>query len=678
MPINWRHSYDRARALCQNGHIEEAISEFKAILESNPSTFAVHNDLGIALFQRGSFAEAVACFETATRLNGNVPRTWYNGGTALCAMHRLEEGIGWFCKALALDPEFADAHYNISKALKTLGRVEEARIHLQAALKIDPANPDALNNLGTIMLQQDRHASAETCFARALALNPSFHEAAYNSAVAKQQSGCLEDAIKMVARALEIRPNYGDALALHVLLLQQACDWHHLRLVTERLEALTRTQLKAGQGSSEAPFLSFTRSPDPQRNLDIARLWSRRLKTMVNGFGDTSVEKYRHNRRPELDGKITVAYLSEQFRNAATAHLMASMFGRHDRKRFKIIAYSWGENDGSAYRRKIERDVDLFVDIRSLSDEAAARQIYDHGVDILVDLMGWMNGHRMGIAARRPAPVQANYLGYPGTTGADFMDYIIADDIVIPPEQRSYYSEKVVSMPHSYQVTDPNPPCIDEVVKRSDHGLPDNGLVFCSFNTDYKIEEPLFDCWMGLLNEVRGSVLWLIARSRITKDNLRNAAHNRGIDPQRLIFASPLPKDRHLARLKLADLALDTLTVNGHTTTSDALWAGVPVITVCGRHFASRVAASLLKAIGLSELITPDLISYYKLALSLASDTKLRESIRTRLLSAIPVQPLFDVDRFVRNLESAYTIMWQNYLQGQAPMSFKVKEPSQS
>ena len=308
--------------------------------------------------------------------------------------------------------------------------------------------------------------------------------------------------------------------------------------------------------------------------------------------------------------------------------------------------------------------MDHFIDIRTLSNADAASRIYHDRVDILVDLMGWMHGHRMDIAGQRPAPIQVSYLGYPATTGAAFFDFILADPVVIPPRHLQDYSEKVIWLPDCYQVTDPDTPIDAQPQERERCGLPSDGVVFCSFSTDYKIERQIFGSWMRILKAVPNSVLWLLVRSHEARENLCRAARLSGVPDQRLIFAAPLPKQKHLARLKLADLALDTLTVNGHTTTSDALWAGVPVISCQGNHFASRVASSILHAIGLDELVTHNLADYENLVIHLAVEHQRIKDLKTKLGKHKSCFPLFDIARFIHNIEKAYQEMWNWYLQG--------------
>jgi predicted O-linked N-acetylglucosamine transferase (SPINDLY family) len=666
----WLIPYRRGIDWFSRGFVEKAIEAFNNAINMNPYAAVVYHDIGIVLFLNERFEEAFVSFEKAVALDRQMTSAWLNGGNALCAMNRFEEAVQWIEQVLKMEPDHVHAHYNLGNIHKTTGAFEQALTCYQRTLAIEPSNVDAHNNAGIILMKQGMLGKALDCFTTALAFNPGCHQASYNAATAMQRLGHLEPALNHVRQTLQIQPGFGDALALYVSLLQQACDWDALSGAEKKLEKLTLKQLRNHERPSEQPFLSFVRSADPERNLQVAVEWSRWLISKWKGRACM----WRHQIHKRMRRSITIGYMSEQFRNAATAHLTAGLFKRHDRGKFKIIAYSWGEDDGSDFRRNIERDVDQFVDIRNLSDEAAARRIYEDEVDILIDLMGWMHGHRMGILLQRPAPVQVNYLGYPGTTGAPFIDYLLSDRIVTPTEHHDYYTEKVITLPNCYQATDCNPAIGSEAITRSSMGLPQNRIVFCAFSTDYKIEARVFDCWMDILRQVPGSVLWLIVRSRLTRHNLRRQAQKGGVDHQRLVFTQPLSKAEHLARIKLADIALDTFTVNGHTTTSDTLWAGVPVVTLMGTHFASRVASSILTAIGLNELVTHRVTDYKALAVKLALNPNRLAAVKAKLEINRAGMPLYDTDRFVRSLEQAYRRMWDRYISGQKAASFIIEE----
>jgi protein O-GlcNAc transferase len=653
-PLSWRAAYDFGRRLCIQENFPAAIEMFQAAIQLAPEAAEAYHDLGVTLHRIGCYDDALGCFESATMKNRGLASAWYNGGNTLCRLKRFEDAIKWYHRALDLNPGLSDARYNLANTYKQLGRNQDAVAQYSLVLEAHSNMPEAHNNMGTLLLAEMRFEEAMLSFEKAIALKPNHSQALYNAGLAHNHLGHIDRAFDYIEKCLKLQPEHGDALALLVSLLQQTCSWDALERVNGQLEKLTDRQLKAGQRTSESPFLSFRESSDTRRNFHIARAWSRWIqeKTQWEQHNFDFLGRRRHCQR------LTIGYLSEHFRDAATAHLIAGIFARHDRSKFKIVAYSWGADDGSFYRRKIERDVDLFVDIRDLSDRQAAERIYADQVDILVDLMGWMRGHRMGVLARRPAPVQTHYLGYPATTGASFIDYFLADKIVIPPAQQQDYAEKIVYLPNCYQVTDCETPVEMAVYRRSDFDLPSHGFLFCSFNTDYKIDRTTFRSWMRILHAVGNSVLWLLVRSDAARNNLRHAAAGHGIDPDRLIFAFPLPKARHLARLKLADLALDTMAVNGHTTTSDALWSGVPVITRQGDHFASRVASSILHAIGLSELVTVNAESYENLAVALAKDGARLKELKLKLENNKAEYPLFKINDFVSNLESAYQSMW--------------------
>jgi protein O-GlcNAc transferase len=439
--------------------------------------------------------------------------------------------------------------------------------------------------------------------------------------------------------------------------------------MTNKLDSLTKKALLAHTRPAESPLHNIIRHTDLATNFAVAKSWS---ADIVKTTSSSTINFSFHTRKN--GGKRVIGYLSGDFRNHATAHLMLSLFKLHDRDNFAIYCYSYGIDDGTGYRQQIQHDCDRFTDIDSFSNTEAARRIYADQVDIFVDLKGYTKDTRLSICALRPAPVQVTYLGFPGSTGADFIDYIITDRIVTPDEHAPFYSEKFVYLPHCYQVNDHTQPIANTPLTKRDSGLPENSFVFCSFNRTYKIDPVMFTVWMEILRKVPESVLWLLSENSIAEANLRREAQARGILPERLIFAGMLPKSEHLARLRLADLGLDTRIVNGHTTTSDTLWAGVPVITLQGSHFASRVSSSVLSAIGLPELITFSLEEYETRAVQLAHNPDALQEIRRRLAENRLTAPLFDTPRFVRNLESAYQEMWNIFLSGQSPRQIEVIE----
>jgi len=484
------------------------------------------------------------------------------------------------------------------------------------------------------------------------------------------EEGRRDEAIDCFQKAIAINPDYAEAYSYLIHQAQHTCDWHLMSRFSERLDILIRRATDNGQSIIEPPFICMARNSDPVMNLTVAKTWSRKIEQPLQNVKLPFSFETRRQKKP----KLTIGYLSGDFHDHATAHLMLSLFGLHDREKFEVHCYSYGPEDNSRYRNQIIEESDQFIDIRERSHIDTARSIYEEEVDILVDLKGHTKGARLGILACRPAPIQVHYLGYPGTTGADFIDYLITDRIVTPEDHAPYYNEKLVFLPHCYQVNDDQQEIASRNWNRDTLGLPNKGFVFSSFNLPYKIDPVMFDSWMQILQQVPNSALWLFGDNENAICNLRREAADRGVEPDRLVFAQKIEKAEHLLRLKWADLALDTRIVNGHTTTSDSLWAGVPVITLQGSHFASRVSSSLLHAVGLSELVTYRLEEYEKLAVQLASHPCELRAIRHKLNVNRLKTPLFDTARFVRNLEHAYSQMWRIFLEGRAPTQIEVFE----
>jgi protein O-GlcNAc transferase len=653
---DWRTLYERGRDCLMKGDLAEALTAFKQALELNHTSPEICHDLGVAFQMSGNLNAAFESFKRAVALTPTFAQAWFNGGCLLGAMHQPEKAIPWLRRAIEINPDSAVFHYNLANAYKAAGQITPCIDAYKQCLQLDPEMPEAHNNLGTIFMRIGKLEQAGYFFKKAVDLKGDYIQALYNMGLVLWHQHKVDDAIDMTCRCLRVQPNFGDALAFYAMLLQQSCKWDSLPDVNARLDRLTTGQLRTGTRPSESPFQAFTRGDNAHRNYTIARAWGQ-WAAVTHGTGNQQ-PGFGCSRPDKESARLNIGYLSERFRDTATGHLMAGLFSRHDRQRFNVTAYSWGKDDGSYYRRKIEQGVDRFVDISGLSDAEAALKIKQDRIDILVDLMGWMHGNRIGILARKPAPVQTAYLGYPGTTGAPFIDFIIADRVVIPDEHRPFYSEKVIWLPTCYQVTDPASPIDEHPTSRKAHGLAEDAMVLCCFSTDYKIERHVFAAWMQVLKSNIESVLWLLVRSETAKQNLRRAAESFGVASHRLVFAEPLPKKKHLSRLRLADLALDTLTVNGHTTITDALLADLPVITCQGNHFASRVGSSLLHAVGLGQLVTHSVDDYLRLTKALVHDKARLNSFKGMLIKNKALYPLFDAQRFVGDLENAFLEMW--------------------
>lgn len=594
-----------------------------------------------------------------------------------------DAALAWCRKALQVAPDLPEAWYNLGLALAGLRQDAKAIAALLKAAALAAANPDAQNSVGLGLMDLGAHAEALQCFDRALALAPGFALAHFNRGGlmarlhrSAESAAAFRAAIELGLEGADAYYHLGNALLdlkqpkaallAHEQALARKPDYRFLPgtiLNTRRLMCLweddavaveaIRRQASLGETACD-PFvlLGLIDAPDLQRK--VAELAVATQHPENGALGPIP-------RRARGD-RIRVGYYSADFHNHATAYLMAELFELHDRAGFEVVGFSFGPDRQDEMRRRIVSALDRFIDVRDQSDLAVARLSRALGIDIAVDLKGHTLEARTGIFSYRAAPVQVNYLGYPGTLGAPYMDYLLADPTLIPADSQRHYAEKVVYLPDSYQVNDARRRITDRSFTRSELGLPAEGFVFCCFNNNHKITPDTFDGWMRILKRVDGSVLWLLEDNPEVVTNLRQEAGRREVDPDRLVFAQRLPLAEHLARHRAADLFLDTLPYNAHTTASDALWAGVPVLTRMGASFASRVAASLLHAMGLPELITTSQADYEALAIDLAGHPQRLAGIRQALERNRRTAPLFDTPLFARHLESAYRAMHERYL----------------
>ena len=531
---------------------------------------------------------------------------------------RFEEAITCYQKAIYCNPDFAEAFNNLSGVCSALNRLEEAERYLKEAVRIKPELANAHYNLAILLLEQKRPAEATQALSQVLKHNPKHYA----------------------------------ALAVMLNQMQRGCSWENLHAGITMLRNSVYSVVKAPENII-SPFIFITLpGTTPEEQKICAQNWAQLEFSQLIPL--RSQLAFDHNR--PSNPKVVIGYLSADFHDHATARLMAQVFELHNRTQFTITAYSYGPDDGSPMRRRLTNTFDQFFDIRSLSDVDAAKKIYADRVDILVDLKGYTADSRSGILALRPAPKQVNYLGYPGTMGAAFVDFLIADRTVIPVEMQKHYTEKVVCLPNCYQPNDRTRRRLPAPTRES-CGLPKEGFVFCCFNQTYKITPEIFDVWCRLLDAAPGSVLWLFAATVDAEKNLRQYAISQNLDPGRLVMAYSVEPAQHLARLQCADLFLDTTPYNAHTTCSDALWMGLPVVTCMGQTFASRVAGSLLSAMGAAELITHNLEDYYDLALDLATNRERIQKIRSKILINRNTSPLFDSLQLTHDLEDIYVDM---------------------
>jgi predicted O-linked N-acetylglucosamine transferase (SPINDLY family) len=636
--------------------LEAAEAAYRRVISLSPGTAVTHNNLGTVLKDKGLLDDALAAFERATELKPDYAEAFYNRATVLQQQAKPEEALAAYHHAIQLRKDYPEAINNAGIVLQEIGRTSEAIDLYRELLARMPAHADACNNVGTALLAEGRAEEARAAFEQALARRPDFPEAFYNLGNAWRELGHLAEAITAYRNALRLRPGYAEAFSQLTYHRAQACEWGDYETDQEELVAMVC------RGVRIPPFYLLATPASASDQLLCARQWIEPLKPPAAFDHQVCARRAR----------IRLGYLSGDFHQHATAQLMAELFERHNRDRFEVFAYSYGPDDNSPMRARLVGGFDRFVDIGAVSHREAARLIHADEIDILIDLKGYTHHARPAIPAFRPAPVQVSYLGYPATMGADFIDYIIVDPFVVPASQQPFFSERLVQLPGSYQANDRRREMATPA-SRQDCGLPADALVLCSFNNSYKISPAFFEIWMRLLRSVPGSVLWLLEANELVKGNLRSEAEKRGIDSARLIFAPLVAAAEHLGRQRHADLFLDTLPCNAHTTASDALWAGLPVLTYSGNTFAGRVAGSLLMAAGMPELVTASLEEYERTALALARDPQRLTATRRKLAINRDTSALFDLPKLTGNIEAAYARMWQTWLSGQKPAAFSIE-----
>jgi len=649
---------ENARRMHRSGNFAEAVRLYAEVLRLDPRQFEALYALGYLRFQAGQYGDAERLMRQAVEINPRMAEAHFIQGCCLHRLNRIEDALTAFDRAVANKPVFVEALINRGAALMALNRHNEALKDFRAVIAVNPTIAGVWSNCGGILQNLNRHEEALACLDRALAIDPNLTEALANRAAALMALKRFGDAAGAFEKLLRAHPDLPDVHGLLVFCRLQACDWR--RLTQDRADIAAG--LAAGKSVIQT-LINARLSGSPADQFQCARIFARRWPASPNPLWRG--EPYHHD-------KIRVAYISADFRDHATSWLAAGLFEHHDKSRFETLAVSLYADDGSEMRVRIRSAFDAFIDAERITDAEIARILRQTEVDIAVDLMGFASGCRPGILALRPAPLQVSYLGYPGSMGASYVDYILADRIVIPPEHRRFYTEKIAVLPDTYQCNDSKRRIAEKTPSRAEAGLPAEGFVFCCFNDNSKITPEIFDVWMRLLKDVDGSVLWLLENNPEATRNLRLEAEARAVDGDRLIFAAQAKQAEHLARHRLADIFLDTLPYGAHTTASDSLWAGLPVLTCMGTSFAGRVAASLLHAIGMPELIASSLEDYAALALKLARDPTGLAAVRTKLARHRDSYPLFDTARFTRNFEAALATMHARRRNGEPPEHFEL------
>lgn len=658
------------------GEYERAHEYYQKATEAEPGNPLAWCNLGVMQFKQGNNASAEQSLHKATEIEPKYSLAWYNlaqiceklgrGEEAaeyyrktiqldpthgeiynelaltLKNLNRLEEVEEVFLRALAIEPMASVLYNNLGNVYRVLGKYNEAKENYYLALSIDPNYANAWGNLGIIHKVTGALTEAKSCLEKAMALKEDQWDFYHNLGVVAQEEGAVGKAISYFEKSIELNPAYEGSYPCLYLSKRQVCDW----------EGLDEAERYLDQIKDEDPFTTIMRSESPEQNYKIAKRRSEGIERVVRR------KTFEFEGRPKHK-KIRVGYFSNDLREHPIGQMVAPMFGLHDRTKFEVFVYSYGLDDKSVWRKEAESGADYFRDVRTKGNPEIAELIYRDQIDILVDLTGYTMDNRLEVMAMRPASVQISYLGYPGTSGAGFFDYLIADKNLVKKDEEKWFSEKIIYMSKCYQINNASIVPSLRIFRRKDCGLPDKSIVLASFNQVYKLESELFRVWCSILQKVPDSVLWLWKQDQEAEDNLKKEAQKRGIDPKRIIWAERLPKADHLARMKLADLALDTKTYGGHTTTTDSLIAGVPVVTRYGTHFASRVSASILRTVGLGELVVKDLKEYEKLVVSIVSNPAKLKKIRAKINRKKLLQDLINPAKFVRQIEQEFIKIYE-------------------
>ena len=657
-PPNIQFMENYATILCQAEDYMSALQLCRNGLKLNNKNISLLYVNAISLFKLNKFQKSLTQFERLLALQPKHIAALNERGSALAEMMQYEAALASVEKALTLDRRYAEAHLNKGNICGKLERYDEAIAAYGTALALRPDLAAAWLGRGNVLRARRSFDKSIAAYDRALALQPDFADAWLGRGNVFYEQRRYNDAFVAYDRALLFKPDLTGAEAARLHAKMHLCDWSNLDAEYAHLISSIR------DGNAYADPFSFLAIPSSSATqLQCAKRYVQDQPTFSPVWRG---ETYSHER-------IRVAYLSANFREHPVSYLMAGLFEQHDRSRFETTAISFGPDQDSPMRRRVKAAFEHFIDVAAKDDGEISELIRRLEIDILVDLMGFTLQNRFNVLARRPAPIQVNYLGYQGTMGASCIDYILANSTIIAEDQCAFYTERVVWLPDCYLINDDRRAISEHTPSRRECGLPEGGFVFCCFNNSYKITPEVFDVWMRLLRATENSVLWLIETNSGALANLRREAEQRGVASQRLIFATRASVANHLARHRLADLFLDTLPYNAHTTASDALWVGLPVLTSIGATFPGRVAASLLKAIGLDELITRSLEEYEALALQLAHDPRYLASLKERLAHNRDTFPLFNTARTTRQIESAYMTMADIWRRGESPRNFSVE-----
>tara|TARA_Y100000741_G_scaffold311822_1_gene256039 strand:- start:133 stop:2079 length:1947 start_codon:yes stop_codon:yes gene_type:complete len=634
-------SLDQAIELHKKGYAEEALSLYLNMLSEKNKNSKLLFHIGNAYLQTKRFDLAIEYYKKTISTDQNHFKAYNNLGGTLSTLGRYEEAIEIYKKTLKINPDFSDAYSNLGSCYHNLNQYEDSIFNYNKAIKLNPNNFSAHNNLGSAYKEINQNENAISSYNKAIQINPDYYIAYNNLGNLFQEIKLFENAVENYRKVIELKPDYKYVIGKLMHARMRISDWQNYE---EHLDKLIYSLKKNNKTINPFPFLSLIDNPGYHKiNAEIY------AKDKFIG-----PKKKQIKNKIIKNKKIKLGYFSPDFRNHPIFHLIKEIFQFHNKSKFEIYAFSFGPKDNDNSLEEVKSFFTKFIDIRNMSDKEVANLSQEIGIDIAIDLCGYTAWNRANIFYLRAAPIQINYLGYPGTMGADFIDYIIADKTVIPENEKINYSEKVVYLPNCYQ---PNTKIYNLTKKkfvRVNFNLPEDGIIFCNFNSSYKITPNIFNIWINILKNTPKSVLWLLKSNNAASENIWITAEKEGIDRSRIIFTDRLPHDEHLKRIALADIFLDTFPYNAHTTASDTIRMGVPIIALMGKSFASRVSASILNQVNMPELITTNTENFQNLAINIATNKKKLKKIKDDLKNSLSNSPLFDSVRFTKDLETLY------------------------
>ncbi|CAN6487254.1 unnamed protein product [Victoria cruziana] len=666
----------------EQGQLDLAIIHYKQAINCDSAYLEAYNNMGNALKDAGRIDEAISCYRSCLTLQPNHPQALTNLGNIYMEWNMVSVAATFYKATLAVTTGLSAPFSNLAIIYKQQGNYAEAISCYNEVLRIDPLAADGLVNRGNTLKEVGRVTEAIQDYVRAVNIRPTMAEAHANLASAYKDSGHVELAIKSYRQALILRPDFPEATCNLLHTLQCVCDWDDRKNKFIEVENIIKRQIKMSVLPSVQPFHAIAYPLDPMLALEISRKYAAHCSLVASRY---NLQAFSHPlavpvKTEDGSGRLRVGYVSSDFGNHPLSHLMGSIFGMHNRENIEVFCYALSQNDGTEWRQRIQSEAEHFVDVSAMSSDMIAKMINDDKIQILVNLNGYTKGARNEIFAMQAAPIQVSYMGFPGTTGATYIDYLVTDEFVSPLQYAHIYSEKLVHLPHCYFVNDykqKNRDVLEPVCqhKRSEYGLPEDKFIFACFNQLYKIDPDIFNTWCNILRRVPSSALWLLRFPAAGELRIRAYASARGVRPDQIIFTDVAVKNEHIRRSALADLFLDSPLCNAHTTGTDVLWAGLPMVTLPLEKMATRVAGSLCLASGLGgEMIVSSMKEYEERAVALAENRPRLQALTNKLKAVRLTCPLFDTARWVRNLERAYFKMWNLHCSGLPPRHFKVTE----